>query len=59
MTTTSAAVPATAGPIFCVTLRMVDRPRPIDRVIDYFGDPPRDREASQPRVIAERWPDLA
>jgi len=57
--TTSAAVPATAGPIFCVTLRMVDRPRTIDRLIDYFGDPPRVREASQPREIAERWPDLA
>ena len=43
--TMSAPVLVTAGPIFCVTLRVADRPRAIDRVIDYFGDPPRTRRS--------------
>ena len=42
--------------ILSVTLRVTDRPRAIDEVIDYFGDPPRTRELHPPRAleVAER-----
>jgi hypothetical protein len=39
---------ATAELLFCLTLLLADRPRAIDRVIDYFGDPPRARGADVP-----------
>ena len=39
-----------------VTSLVADRPRAIDKVIDYFGDPPRTRGLHPPRVleVAER-----
>jgi hypothetical protein len=55
MMTTPAAVLVTEAPIHRVTVLVADRPRAIDTVIDYFGDPPRSREASLSREIADRW----
>ena len=45
-----------ADTILYVTSLVADRPRAIDKVIDYFGDPPRTRGLHPPRVleVAER-----
>ena len=42
--------------ILYVTPLVADRPRAIDEVIDYFGNPPRTREVHPPRAleVAER-----
>lgn len=51
--TTSVAVHPTAATLFRVTLLVADRPRAIDRVIDYFGNPPCTHEAHQPRDFSQ------
>ena len=53
---TSTPMFAMAGTILYVTSLVADRPRAIDEVIDYFGDPPRTRELHPPRAleVAER-----
>jgi hypothetical protein len=38
--TTSAPLLAMSETMFYVTTLVADRPREIDKVIDYFGDPP-------------------
>jgi len=55
--TTSAPPLAMSETMFYVTTRVADRPRAIDKVIDYFGDPPRTGEVCLPRAVSapERW----
>ena len=38
--------------LLSVTLLVADRPRAIDRVIDYFGDPPQTGEVRLPRAVS-------
>lgn len=40
----------TSDTFLYVTLLVTDRPRAIDQVINYFGDPPRTRELPPPRL---------
>ena len=53
---TSTPLPAMADTTLYITSFVADRPRAIDEVIDYFGDPPRTRELHPPRAleVAER-----
>ena len=41
-----------ADSILYVSALLADRPRPIDRVIDYFGDPPHAGEVRRPRAVS-------
>jgi hypothetical protein len=50
--TTSAPLPAMSETIFYVTTLLADRPRAIDKLIDYFGDPPRGGEVPLPRATS-------
>ena len=49
--TTSASSLALAEPVLWVPLLVPDRPRHIDRVIDYFGDSPLPRPVRPPDTI--------
>jgi hypothetical protein len=55
--TTSAPLLAMSETTFYVTALVADRPRAIDNVIDYFGDPPRTGEVRLPRPISasQNW----
>ena len=48
---TSAPLVVMADTILYVTSLVADRPRAIDEVIDYFGDPPRKRDLPPPRLF--------
>ena len=54
---TSAPLLVMVDTILYVTPLVADRPRAIDEVIDYFGDPPRSRRVRSPLGVeaAESW----
>ena len=54
---TSTPLLTLADTIVYITSLVADRPRAIDAVIDYFGDPPRPGEVRPPRAleVAARW----
>ena len=55
--TTPTALLVMPDTILSVPLLVADRPRAIDEVIDYFGDPPRSDDPRGPRAIvpSENW----